>query len=383
MYRIVLITVLIQGCHIGSKVAASLFAIHLGANPFVIGLLIAMYSASGLALALYVGRVSDRYGSRRPMMGGSVAMGVGLMLPWLWPTLAALYASAALIGTGFVFFNVAVQNLAGGHGPSSERTRNFSRLALGYSGGHLIGPPLAGVAIDYYGHGTAYLCFAVLAVVSVAVLACCRDLESIRHSAAQSARNKVLDLLRLPALRRAVIVGGLVATGQDLYSFYVPIYGSSIGLSASTIGLVLAMSAVATFVVRFLLPRLTQRYGIEGVLAGAMLAGAVFFLLFPFVTWLPALYALSFCVGLALGCGQPLTLNIAYNRSPAGRSGEVAGLRLTINNITHIAVPAAAGALGAALGVVPVFWASALLLAASAHLTRKRDEPQINADERR
>lgn len=239
------------------------------------------------------------------------------------------------------------------------------------------------MAIDYYGHGAAYLCFAVLAVVSAAVLACCRDLESIRHSAAQNARNKVLDLLRLPALRRAVIVGGLVATGQDLYSFYVPIYGSSIGLSASTIGLVLAMSAVATFVVRFLLPRLTQRYGIEGVLAGAMLAGAVFFLLLPFVTWLPTLYALSFCVGLALGCGQPLTLNIAYNRSPAGRSGEVAGLRLTINNITHIAVPAAAGALGAALGVVPVFWASALLLVASAHLTRKRDEPQINADERR
>lgn len=373
MYRIVLITVLTQGCHIGSKVAASLFAIHLGANPFLIGLLIATYSACGLVLALYVGRISDRFGSRRPMMGGTAAMGAGLLLPWIWPTLGALYASAALIGTGFVFFNVAVQNLAGGYGPPSERTRNFSVLALGYSGGHLIGPPIAGMAIDYLGYGAAYLCFAAMTVVTVSVLACCRDLESVRHAATETASRKVLDLLRLPALRRAVIAGGLVATGQDLYTFYVPIYGNSIGLSASTIGIVLAMAAVATFVVRFLLPRLTQRYSIEGVLSAAMFAATALFLPFPFVTWVPVLCVLSFCIGLALGCGQPLTLNIAYNRSPPRRSGEAAGLRLTVNNVTHMVVPVAAGALGALLGVVPVFWASAALLAASGYLTRKRD----------
>ncbi|MEK6594217.1 MAG: MFS transporter [Pseudomonadota bacterium] len=373
MYRIALITVLIQGCNIGSKVAASLFAIHLGANPFLIGLLIAMYSAFGLVLALYVGRVSDRFGSRRPMMGGAAAIGTGLLLPWIWPTLGALYASAALIGMGFVFFNVAVQNLAGGYGPSSERTRNFSMLALGYSGGHLVGPPIAGLAIDYYGHGAAYLCFAALTAVSMIMLACYRDLESARHAAAEAARHKVLDLLRLPALRRAVIVGGLVATGQDLYSFYVPIYGNSIGLSASTIGAVLAMAAAATFVVRFLLPWLTRRYGIEGVLSAAMFAATALFLPFPFVTSVPALCALSFCIGLALGCGQPLTLNIAYNRSPPGRSGEVAGLRLTVNNVAHIVVPVAAGALGAALGVAPVFWASAGLLATSGYFSRRTD----------
>ena len=61
--------------------------------------------------------------------------------------------------------------------------------------------------------------------------------------------------------------------------------------------------------------------------------------------------ALSFGIGLTLGVSQPLTLNLTYNRSPAGRSGEVTGLRLTINNITHIAVPLAAGSIGALLGI--------------------------------
>ena len=73
----------------------------------------------------------------------------------------------------------------------------------------------------------------------------------------------------------------------------------------------------------------------------------------------------------AAGVSQPLTLNLAYNHSPPGRTGEVTGLRLTINNVTHIGVPIAAGSLAAVLGVAPVFWTSAALLAVAGYLTRK------------
>jgi hypothetical protein len=69
--------------------------------------------------------------------------------------------------------------------------------------------------------------------------------------------------------------------------------------------------------------------------------------------------------------GQPLTLNIAYNRAPPGRYGEVAGLRLTVNNITHLGLPVVAGAMGAFFGAVTVFWIAAGILAACSHLVRK------------
>ncbi len=101
-----------------------------------------------------------------------------------------------------------------------------------------------------------------------------------------------------------------------------------------------------------------------------LFSSAFLFLPFPFIEFVPALLALSFGIGFALGCCQPLTLNLAYNRSPPGRSGEVTGLRLTINNITHISMPLAAGVLGAILGVAPVFWASAALLVTSGMLAR-------------
>jgi MFS family permease len=370
IYLVTLLTLIVQGCHMGSRMVASLFAIELGANPLLIGMLISAYSLFPLLLGVYSGRLSDRFGSRRPMLAGTAVLACGLILPFLWPKLPALYVSAVLIGTGFVFFNVSAQNLAGGLGSPEERTRNFSTLGLGYSGGHMVGPLIGGYAIDYYGHTFAYLCFAILILLAVALLGLNRRFD-VAPRAGGGERKSTLELLHSAPLRRAIITSGLVVTGWDLYSFYVPIYGHSIGLSASTIGTILGVFAIATFVVRIVLPLFTRRYGVESVLSLALFAGAVPFLLFPFIEFVPALLALSFAIGFALGCGQPLTLNITYNRSPPGRSGEVTGLRLTINNITHIGVPLAAGALGSVFGVAPVFLVNAAILAVSGRLSRQ------------
>lgn len=366
---VTLLTLAMQGGHMGSRVVASLLALNLGAGPMLIGILIASYSVFQLGFALIVGRISDRYGSRWPMLGGAITFAAGLAIPAVWPTLPALFVSAPLIGIGFVFFNVAVQSLAGTLGTASERTRNFSTLSLGYSSGHMVGPVVAGLMIDRYGFGSAYIAFAVLALMPITALALSRKLGA-SGTRSEALATSAFDLLRVAPLRRMIIVSGLVTTGWDLYTFYVPIYGHSIGLSASTIGTILGAFAAASFIVRIALPSLTRRYSVETVLAAAMGIAALLFLPFAYIEFVPALIALSFGIGLTLGVSQPLTLNLTYNRSPAGRSGEVTGLRLTINNITHIAVPLAAGSVGALLGIAPVFWASAGILAVSGWLTR-------------
>ena len=55
--------------------------------------------------------------------------------------------------------------------------------------------------------------------------------------------------------------------GIDLFLIYMPIYGYGIGLSASAIGVVLAMYSVAAFAVRLVLPQLVGRLTVEKVLA--------------------------------------------------------------------------------------------------------------------
>ncbi|MEQ1772737.1 MAG: MFS transporter, partial [Burkholderiales bacterium] len=78
----------------------------------------------------------------------------------------------------------------------------------------------------------------------------------------------------------------------------------------------------------------------------------------------------SFLLGLGLGCGQPLSMLMVYNRAPAGRSGEVLGVRFTVVNLMHLVIPITFGTLSAMMGLMPVFVATAVLMAVGSHLSR-------------
>jgi predicted MFS family arabinose efflux permease len=181
---------------------------------------------------------------------------------------------------------------------------------------------------------------------------------------------RAADLLRIAPLRRLIVISGLQMAAWELYIFYVPVYGHSIGLPASTIGIILACFAAATFVIRFALPSLTERWRTEQVLSVAMLFAGVLMLLFPLTAHPFALMLMSFTIGIGLGCGQPLSMTLAFDRSPPGRSGEVTGLRIIATNLARFVVPLIAGSLGAALGPGAVFWMNALNLGATSYLAR-------------
>ena len=371
MYLMVFLNVIVHGCLIGSRMVMVLLAIELEANMLEIGVMVALYSVLPLLLGVYSGRVSDRYGVRPPMLLGAVLLGCGLLLPYLWRQIAALYFSASIIGAAFVFYNVSVQNLAGAWGPREDRARNFSTLSLGYAISSLLGPLIAGYTIEYLSHAAAYLLFSITTLAPIAVLSLHRKLREFEMPKSSGGARSVFELLRLPELRKVMIIGAMVVTGWDLYMFYLPIYAHSVGLSASVIGIVLGVFAVATFILRISLPFLTRRYNARRVLSVSMYCGAAMFMLFPLVKDVWLLSALSFALGLALGCGQPVTLLLSYNRSPEGRTGEATGIRFALNHLAHSTLPIVAGALGSAFGVAPVFMMIAAVLAASGYLGSK------------
>ncbi len=357
----------------GSKVLISLFAIELGAAQFYIGTLIAMYSVFPLLLALYAGKLTDRLGVRTPMLCGSAGVAAGLSLPFLFPAIPALYASAALIGASHVFYNVAVQNLVGILSAGVEgHTRNFSNYGLVVATGGLLGPLAAGFSIDYFGHATSYLYLAMVPLMSVLILVFAskpgrlRPEKSVEEERVADARS----LLANAPLRRTLITGGIVLTGTDLFQFYMPIYGHAIGLSASAIGVVISLFAAASFVVRLVMPALVKRWGEDAVFVWSLSLGAATYMMFPLFESAVLLGAAAFALGLGMGCGQPLSMILIYGRAPQGRSGEALGLRLTINNLMHIAVPLVFGTIGSVLGVAPVFIANSLLLAGGGVLVR-------------
>jgi hypothetical protein len=100
------------------------------------------------------------------------------------------------------------------------------------------------------------------------------------------------------------------------------------------------------------------------VLTASLFMAGLTFLLVPFVAQAALLGGVAFLLGIGLGCAQPLTIILTYNHAPEGRAGEALGMRLTVNKATQIFVPLVFGAMGTALGLLPVFWATGAFLVA-------------------
>src|SRR5215831_9306134 len=354
-----------------SKVLISLFALELGASQFYIGIMIAMYSLLPALLAVHAGKISDRLGVRLPMLIGSLGIVVGLAVPGFWPSVPALYVSAALIGVSHMFYNLSAQNLVGSMGEPGEHTKNFSNYSLAMSIGSSLGPLAAGFSIDHLGHVTSYLCFALLPLVPFTITVATRNVGAgPRRKTEEEKAVLSSSLLANPVLRGTLVGGAVATTGQDLFQFYMPIYCHAAGLSASAIGVVLAMSGIAAFVVRIWLPALVKRWGPDTVFTTSLYISACSFLLVPLFTDAIMLATVSLILGLSMGCAQPVTLMLIFSRAPEGRSGEALGVRVTINQFTHIIVPLIFGSLGSMLGITPVFVLNSLILGGGGWLNR-------------
>jgi MFS family permease len=366
----------------GSKILLTLFALELGATPFTAGAIFAMYSVFPALLSIYAGKLTDRIGFRLPMFIGSTGISTGMLVPYFMPSTTGLFISATLCGMCYIFYTVSVQNLVGAIGDGLARTRNYSWYALCVGLTSLIGPVLVGFSIEGMGHVNTYLMMAALPMVPIIILiGFMRFMPTVQSRRANNSAHRVMDLIRLVPLRKALLTGGIIETGNEMGNFLLPIYAESVGLSPSQIGLVVGALAAALMLVRSLIPVLVRLSREETVLGYSLFVAAGACLLFPFVDTFIPLMTIAFVMGLGVGCGAPLSMVIVYNRTPEGRNGEALGLRHTVNKSTEAAIPLVFGSIATAFSMIPVFAIVAALLAVGGSMmVRDRHTPEQAAD---
>ena len=355
------------------RVLLTLFALYLGAEPVTVGLLAATFSVFPAVLSWPAGRLADRFGSRWLLMLGAVGGGLGILIPYFFSGLPAIFVAAAMNGVSLAIYNVSLQNVVGLLSTPENRTQSFSNYSLTNSIGSLTGPLIAGYSIEHMGYTASCLPLALLALMPLGMLAIWGGALPGGTGRAKPAGGGVRDMLANRGVGKTLATSSLLQTGQDLFQFYLPVYAHGIGLSASAIGLVLAMNSAAAFVVRLVLTRLIAKFNEERVLAGAFYIGAVCFILLPFFTSGTMLAIAAFVFGLGMGCGQPIVTMQMFGKSAAGRSGEALGLRMTVNHLTRVVGPVIFGFIGSAFGLPAVFWVNGLMLGGGGALSHKRE----------
>jgi predicted MFS family arabinose efflux permease len=266
---------------------------------------------------------------------------------------------------------ITIQRTAGrlAAGDSTQITRVFSWLGLAPALSNMIGPVLAGTAIDAAGFASAFVALSCLPLLALAGMRwVAREAPAVR--AAGGARQGIWSLLKLPGLGRLLVVNWLLSASWDLHSFLVPVLGHERGLSASAIGLILGSFAAAVACVRLVIPLLAHRLHEAQVLVGAMLTTALAFGVYSLAGSALAMAACSALLGVALGCVQPMVMTVLHHIAPPERQGEALAVRSMTINAAGAVMPLMYGLIGGALGASVLLWMMAAAVASGSLAAR-------------
>ncbi len=379
LYLLVTIVLLGNTAAIGGRVAIPLFAVSLSASPMTVGLILAATSIIPVFFSILIGRWVDRVGARVPMQIGTATLVAGLAIPWMIPSLWALTACAAILGISMAMVFISIQHAAATMGSASTRMRIFTAITVGQSVPVLLGPPIAGFLIDGMGHQAAFLGLALISLTLVIMLFLWKSiLTDVPHPAAKTKR-KLFELLRHPGVRTALIISSLSPLGWEMLFFFVPVHGTRIGLSASTIGLVFSCFSVSLIGVRVAVPWLSRLANQWVLIAASFGIAAGIFLLFSFANTAAAMMALAIVLGACHGVNVPITLGIVHAASPPSRHAEVLGMRSTVLNSVAVVAPLFLGALTSSIGLGAAALPLALMLMAGSRFTfvrrNRRESP--------
>ena len=377
---------------IGCRITVALAGLHAGLSPALIGPMVAGFAIIPMLLGVRAGQWVDRVGPQRPMVLGTLLITLGAAACAIVPHPAVLMLAAVVIGLGNMGFHLSMQQAAGELGGGARRTGNFNLLTMSFSISGILGPPLAGFVIDQFGHRAA---FAAMATIALGITLGCRRFPFARHLPARarasapvpasqsgepaiqrtSALAGALDLLKGQALRRFLLASLTISAGWDTFQFLIPLHAHAIGLSASAVGLSIAAFSAGSLTVRIFMPFLLGRFNTAQWVMIAMSTCAVAYALLPFSGALPVLMTIAFVLGTGPGVSQPLLMSAMHGAAPAGRGGETAGLRMTLQSTQQIVLPVLLGLLGSVLGVSPLFWLySALVVAVMLALRGKLEQ---------
>jgi MFS family permease len=394
LLRLVVSFAFAQGGVCMARPAVSYHALELGAGASAVGVITAAFALLPLAVAVPLGRRTDK-GRCGPLLPAGIALiAVGCAMSGTAPSLVALAGWSALLGLGHLVYVIGAQSLVARQSAAHEHDRNFGYFTIGGSMGQLVGPVLSGWLVGGAGphsmseHSTAVALFASGAL-SVCAFATLWRIENHtgRRSAARGRSDRaaggskegnavpVSRILRARGVPAGIFTSLAVLSTTDVLTAYLPVLGEERGIAPGMVGVLLSLRAAASVLSRLALRPMTVWLGRQMLLVvSCVVAGALCVLLaVPMPVWALALALLV--LGFGLGVGQPLTMSTVVQAAPESARSTALALRLTGNRLGQVGAPAGAGLLaGAAGAAAPFVLLGALLLGAAVTASRAREQ---------
>jgi MFS family permease len=233
----------------------------LGGNEFDIGINIAAFSISAVAIRPWLGRWSDRYGLRALMLGGAIAASAAAALITVVGSRWGLLPLRALAGAGEGALFVGAATMINNMSPAHRRAEAMSYFSVAVFAGVGFGPVISEAVIQDSDFDRGFLLaagFTVLAALCALLLPGGPEPEHLDEA------GEPHDLSHLPRFHRAALRPGavlaLAMAGFATFNAFVPDHATAVGLNGSK--WVFLMYGVVCVLVRVVGARLPDRIGL-------------------------------------------------------------------------------------------------------------------------
>lgn len=343
------------------------YARSLGATPAVVGLVVAVYSATNLAGNLLAGHLLDLLGRKRLLVAGLVVAGTAVLLYAVVRSPAELIGVRAFHGLAAAILAPAAFTLLGDLFPGARRGRAMGSSSALIALAAMVAPAVSGVVRDRWGFAAVYALVGAL-FFATALAAVFFVGESYRpRQEARPSPGLFLVLLRRGRLIVAYVAGTALAFGLGSLVTQLPLRLADLGYGGSQTGL--AFSAFALTAMLMMAGPVARLGGPTRwrALAGwglVLVGGAL--LVLPYPSGIAGIVGAMALYGLGFGLIFPSANARVADATQPGERGTAFGIFYAFYSVGVILGSTAAGAVAdAGLALSPfhlgalVAWASA------------------------
>ncbi|MCK9344657.1 MAG: MFS transporter [Candidatus Pacebacteria bacterium] len=352
-----------------------------GSGYFLVGLLMALYSAGMFLAAPLFGELSDRYGRKKML---SYALGGGALSYALFALGIALQNIPLMlfsrIAGGLSAGNIGIaQAIIADITPPAQRAARFGLIGAAFGLGFILGPALGGIlsnpqGLGIFGAATPFYFSALLA--SINVLWVIFVLPETNHNLKKASEK--LSLLRSfsnisralrPSTRRALF--GVNFLFQAGFTFYTSFLGvllvQRFGVGEVDIGTYFSYVGIFIVVTQGLITRpVTARFSEKQILRLSLPAVALAIVAIAFAPTMETLYFIAPFFAVATGLSMANLTSAVSRRAGEGVQGEVLGINSSVNALAQAFPPLLAGVVASFTApVVPLFVAATFILLAA------------------
>jgi MFS family permease len=334
-----------------------IFAKDMGASGVWLGLAFSGFTLTQMPLMPLFGRLSDRWGKRRPFMAAGLAVyalvAIGMLLA---PNFYILVLMRVLGGVGAALLFPIASAYAGDITPPGREGMFMGVFQVSFTMGWGVGPLLGGTLTDAYGMDAAFASQAALACVALAVVLLRLPEPSSRTEEEDEGHTPLSAILRLPPVRALIAFQTAWSFNNGILMTFVALYlTEDLGASAAIVGAIMTTRVLMNGSLQVLGGSLADRVSRPLLMVAGMIAAAAVVFTIPWAQSIAVVWVLFALAGAAEAFSMPAASAMATETGRGTGMGAIMGVFHTSFSVGMVVGALVGGLVADMVGLREVF----------------------------